>query len=193
MPKKWEEKVFLFRNMSLTLFNNDAILYLDDVRVRYSSLRGSSNAVPARSSRARNTQYKDKPDMIEVDTTYSWQMPCGVDAGDFCASVPGYLSRTQSEFGLACVNEVSASKQANTARLQLTLRRPVISRSRHKPADLTLNQQLFLSCIRSVSSRPDFRSAESINTYYADMGISIPVPAFFVPGTHIPVDNLSTN
>ena len=26
--------------------------------------------------------------MIEVDTTYSWQMPCGVDVEGLCASVP---------------------------------------------------------------------------------------------------------
>ena len=26
--------------------------------------------------------------MTEVDTTYSWQMPCGIDAQDFCASIP---------------------------------------------------------------------------------------------------------
>ena len=49
--------------------------------------------------------------MIEVDTTYSWQMPRGVDAGVLCASVP----------------------------------------------------------------------ASSTNSIYADMGISMPVSAFFVP------------
>ena len=27
--------------------------------------------------------------MIEVDTTYSWQMPGGVNAKDLCASIPG--------------------------------------------------------------------------------------------------------
>lgn len=27
--------------------------------------------------------------MIEVDTTYSWQMPSGVDAKSLCASIPG--------------------------------------------------------------------------------------------------------
>lgn len=41
-----------------------------------------------------------------------------------------------------------------------------------------LSQQLSLSLIRNASLRPDFWSAESINTYYADMGISIPVLAF---------------
>ena len=56
-----------------------------------------------------------------------------------------------------------------------------------------LNQPLSNSLIRNVSSRPDFRSAGNINTYHADMGISVPVPAFFVPGTHIPVDNFSAN
>ena len=56
-----------------------------------------------------------------------------------------------------------------------------------------LKKQLSLSCIRSVSLRPDFRSADSFIYIHADMGISIPVPAFFVPGTHIPVDNFSAN
>ena len=49
--------------------------------------------------------------MIEVDTTYSWQMPGGIDAQDFCASVPASLFRTQSEFSLAWANEMRASKQ----------------------------------------------------------------------------------
>ena len=33
-------------------------------------------------------QSEDKPDMTEVDTTYSWQMPSCVDAKGLCASVP---------------------------------------------------------------------------------------------------------
>ena len=43
-----------------------------------------------------------------------------------------------------------------------------------------LNQQFSHTLIRSASLRPDFRSAENINTYHADMGISVPVPAFFI-------------
>ena len=39
MPEKCEEKVFLFRILSLTLRNNGAILYIDVARVEYSSLR----------------------------------------------------------------------------------------------------------------------------------------------------------
>ena len=41
-----------------------------------------------------------------------------------------------------------------------------------------LSQQLSPSLIKNASLCPDFWSEESINTYYADMGISIPVPAF---------------
>ena len=55
MPGKFEGKVFLFRNLSLTLHNNEAILYIDVARVEYSSLRESLNAVPACSSRVQNT------------------------------------------------------------------------------------------------------------------------------------------
>ena len=88
MPEKCEEKVFLFRNMSLTLRNNEAILYVEIARVEYSSLRESLNTAPACSSRARNTQFKDKPDMIEANTTYLWQTPYSVDSKSFCASAP---------------------------------------------------------------------------------------------------------
>jgi len=49
--------------------------------------------------------------MIKKNAIYLWQMPCSIDAQEFCASVPASLSRTQSEFGLACANEMSASKQ----------------------------------------------------------------------------------
>ena len=48
----------------------------------------------------------------------------------------------------------------------------------------TLTQPLSLSCIRSASSRPDYRSADSFNNIHADMGISVPVPAFFVFDKH---------
>ncbi len=46
-----------------------------------------------------------------------------------------------------------------------------------------LKQQLSRSPISGgASSRPDFRSADSFNYIHADMGISVPVSAFFVPG-----------
>lgn len=48
-----------------------------------------------------------------------------------------------------------------------------------------LNQPLSNSLIRNVSSHTDFRSAGSLNTYHADMGISVPVPAFFVFEKHV--------
>ena len=194
MPEKWEEKVVLFRNMSLTLLNNEAILYIDDVRVRHTSLRGSSNAVPARSPRARNTQIKDKPEMIEVDTTYSWQMPRGVDAGVLCASVPASLSRTQSEFGLAWANEMSTSKQASKCSPpSADAQAACCFAQQARVSNFSLKQQLSLSCIKDASSRPDFRSADSFNYIHADMGISVPVPAFFVFGKHNLVVDFSTD
>ena len=55
----------------------------------------------------------------------------------------------------------------------------------------TINQQLFHSLIKNASLRPDFWSKESINTYHADMGISVPVPAFFVFEKHISGSNPS--
>ena len=75
-----------------------------------------------------------KPDMFEATATYLWQTRYGVDARILCASVPVSLSRTLSEFSLACVNKVSTSKQQNTGRLRLTLRRPVVSHSRQESA-----------------------------------------------------------
>ena len=56
---------------------------------------------------------KEKPDMFEDNTTDFWQMPNSIDAKVLCASIPFVPFRTQSEFGLACANEVSASKQAS--------------------------------------------------------------------------------
>lgn len=128
--------------------------------------------------------------MFEADTTYLWQTPDGVGAKVFCASAPASLSRTQSEFGLACVNEVSASKQS-TARLQLTLQRPVDSRLCREFMNPPLTKYHLYSSRRSVSSRPGIRSAESINTYHADMGIYVLVPAFFVSrNTYLPQGSL---
>ena len=87
----------------------------------------------------QKTQSDDKPDMMEANTTHLWQMPNGIDAKVLCASVPASLSRTQSEFSLACANEMSASKQASgTVRLRLTLRRPVVLHSRHESAAFSL-------------------------------------------------------
>ena len=54
MPGKCEGKVLLFRNRSLTLLNNDAILY-KMARVRHSNPRDSSKTVPACSSGAQHT------------------------------------------------------------------------------------------------------------------------------------------
>lgn len=101
-----------------------------------SYLEGSSNFMLACSSRAKNTRFKDKPDMIEANTRYLLQTSVNADAPVPCASAPVSLFRTQSESGLACVNEVSASKQYSPP--QLTLRRPVVSHNRHGVAAYTL-------------------------------------------------------
>lgn len=92
----------------------------------------------ARAKTGQNTILRRKPDMFEATTTYLWQTRSSVDARILCASTPVSLSRTQPEFGLAWVNEVSTSKQADTARLQLTLRRPVVSQSRQESATFPL-------------------------------------------------------
>ena len=122
--------------------------------------------------------------MIEVNTTCSWQMPRGIDSRGLRTSVPASPSRTQSEFGPAWTNKMSASKQANTARLRLTLRRPVVSRCRQESAAYPLTNSFSLSCITSASSCPDFRSADSFNLIHADMGSSVPVLAIFVFEKH---------
>lgn len=77
--------------------------------------------------------------MIEVDTTYFWQTLRSVDAKALCSSIPASLSRTQSESVLAWANDMSASKQADTARLRLTtLRWPVVSHNRQESAAFPL-------------------------------------------------------
>lgn len=67
------------------------LYYIDDVRVGHSSLRDRSNPVPACSSRAQPTHFKDNPDVIEANMTYLWQMPGSVDAKVLCASVPAFF------------------------------------------------------------------------------------------------------
>ena len=119
--------------------------------------------------------------MIEVNTSYFWQTQNGVDARGLCASVPASLSRTQSEFGLAWANEMSTSKQASsTARLQLTLRRPVVSRSRNELATSPLTNS-FPSPASGALRRTLISGLRiAIFNNHADMGVSTPVSAFFV-------------
>lgn len=137
---------------------------------------------------------RTKPDMFKVNTTYLWQPLSGVDAKVPCASVPASPSRTQSEFGLAWANEISTSKQASRySPPSVDAQAASCFAQQARISNFSLNQQLSLSCIRSVSSRPGTRSAESINTYHADMGISGPVSAFFILRTHVPVDCFSVN
>ena len=76
----------------LDFFNIWYIFYIDDFRVKHSSLRDSLNTVPACSSRAQHTHFKDKTDMIEANTTYLWQTQSRVDAKILCASVPASLT-----------------------------------------------------------------------------------------------------
>ena len=133
--------------------------------------------------------------MIEVDTTYLWQMQHSVDAGDFCASIPATLSRTQSEFGLAWANEMSTSKQASKQYSPPSADAQAVCcfTQQARVCSFFFNQRLSLSCIRSASSCPDLRSADSFNYIHADMGISIPVSAFFVPEKHLSAADFSIN
>ena len=134
-----------------------------------------------RQSRGRTEHhFEENPDMYEAATTYLWQTQHSIDARWLCASAPASLFRTQSVFGLACVNEMSATKQADTARLQLTLRRPVVLRSRHESADFTLNQNLSSSCVGTRFLCSDAGSAKNLFNNHADMGVSTPVSAFFI-------------
>lgn len=116
--------------------------------------------------------------MIEVNTSYLWQTSGSIDAKGHFASTPASLSRTQSEPGLAWANELSTSMQAGTARLQLTLRRPVFLHSRHESADLTLNFNLSGSCIGTRFSCLEAGSVKAVFNIHADMGIFTPVSAF---------------
>ena len=77
-------------------------------------------------------------------------------------------------------NEGIASKQADTARPQLTLRRPVVLRSRHESANFTLNQNLSSSCVGTRFLCSDAGSAKNLFNNHPDMGVSTPVSAFFI-------------
>ena len=119
--------------------------------------------------------------MIEASMTYLWQTPNDVDTKVLCASTPASFFRTQSDFVLAWANEVKANKQASsTARLRLTLRRPVVSHNGHKSAGFSLNHNLSGSCIGTRFSSLDASSAKTVFNHYADTGISTPVSAFFI-------------
>ena len=119
--------------------------------------------------------------MIEANTTHRWQMPGGIDASFLRTSNPASLFRSQSELGRSRGNETNAHKQADTVRLQLTLRRPVVLHSRHESADLTLNQNLSGPRIGTCFSCLDASSGKTIFNIHADMGVSMPVPAFSHP------------
>ena len=117
--------------------------------------------------------------MNEANTTYRWQMPYCIAAKTLRASYPVPLFRTQSKFGLAWANEVSASKQASKQPSaddqadRCFTRQAQACRSHSEPTT-------FPSCIRSASLHPVFRSGDSFNCIHADTGIFVPVPAFFI-------------
>lgn len=127
--------------------------------------------------------------MMEANTTHLWQMLHSVDSKMLYALDPASLCRTQSESCLA--NEVSASKQYSPPSADAQAACCFTQQAR--VSNFFLNQQLSPSCIRSASSRPDFRSADSFNYIHADMGISVPVPAFFVFEKHIQVADSGIN
>ena len=129
--------------------------------------------------------------MIEVDTTYSWQMLSRVGARGLCASVPASLSRTQSKFGLAWANKMSAGKPFSLP--SSDAQAACCFTQQAQVCNFHLNQQLSLSCIRCASSHPDSRSADSFNHIHADMSISTPVPALFVSEKHTFAAGLSIN
>jgi len=116
--------------------------------------------------------------MIEVSMICLWQTLNGVNAMPLCASDQvSSFPQTQSEFGLAWANEMRASKQVNTARPRLTLRRPVVSRDRHNSTDLPLNHSGF--CTGTQFSCTNAGSRKDIFNNHADMFFA-PVSAFFV-------------
>lgn len=113
--------------------------------------------------------------MIEANTTYLWHTPSGVDAVVLRASDPFSFSRAQFEFGFACVSKLSAKKQYGLPSADAQVACCVTQQAR-----VSINQQLSLSCIRSIVPRPDFRTANSFHYIHAEMGISVPVSVFFV-------------
>lgn len=132
--------------------------------------------------REPDTYLKDKPDMIEANTIYLWQIPSSVDARILRASTQvSALPRAPSEFGIACVNE--ASKQASKlySLPSADAQAACFFTQQAQVCNLHLTTELSLSCIRNTSSRPDFRSADNFNCIHADMGVYVPVSAFFVP------------
>ena len=118
-----------------------------------------SNLNPELTSSLRAQKHiKDKPDMLEANSTYLWQTPSGKNAKTLYASVPVSLSQTQFEFEHACVNGMNARKQVPAKRSGMAL------------------------------SRPRSTFAEDLFSHFADMKVSIPVPVFFIPeNTSLPL------
>ena len=79
---------------------------------------------------------------------------------------------------LATQNHLFSSNERVAGKPLLTLLRSVNPRYSCEFTSLPLTKHyLHFSC-GSVASRPGIRSEESISTSFADMGISVPVPAF---------------
>jgi hypothetical protein len=129
--------------------------------------------------------------MIEANMKCLWQKLGGIDTWILRASAPASFFRTQFNFGLACMNEVSASKPYSP--LSGGAQAVCCFTQQARVSNFLLNQKLFLSCIRNASSRLDSRSADSFNYIHAGMGISVPVSALFVSEKHISVVNSSIN
>jgi len=127
--------------------------------------------------------------MVEVDTTHLWQMQYSIDARGLCASAPASLFRTQSEFGLAWAKEMSARKQADTARLQLTLRRPVVSHNGRGAATYTLTNS-FPSPASGALRGAMISGLQKVSTHIMPAWVS-PYPCRFFSCPDIPVKFLS--
>ena len=129
--------------------------------------------------------------MVEVDTTYPWQTQLSVDARVLWTSAPTSHFRTQSEFDLACVSKVCASRR-NAARCQLTLLRPVVLLRRHLSADITKSTAFSLPS-SGMFHRALISGQWKASKHIMPTWVSPYLCRFFVFEKHLSAANLSIN
>ena len=124
--------------------------------------------------------------MIEVDTTYLWQTPSGVDAEVPCVSAPVFpLPRPQFVLALANMGGLLFRAHARTrtchkARFPLTPGRFSVSPGRHESAAFPVTGSFPAPASGAPHRAPISGLRTAPGCICADKGISIPAPAFLV-------------
>lgn len=173
--------ILLFRVLSLILFKYGGILKTYSFLLGAMRFQQHLQRYVCKFTPSTKHKLKDKPDMIEANMTYLWQMTNDIYAKIPCASIPASC-RTQPTFIPAKAGHANAGKQAKTVRLRPMPGRSVVFHSRRRSATPISTRQLPHSAARRDSLRPDFRFATGVDNSYADTDAFPPVTAVFLSG-----------